>query len=355
MSKIKVLMLGESLDRQGGIVSVEKLILRQSVAEIEISHLATLPNGSTVYKMFVFIQALGLLLWRILTQDIDIVHIHISERGSVFRHAITTLITWFLRKPVILHTHSAEFHAFYANLPQVVKISLSWIFCKSTLFIVLSHSWKKFYMKNLGLKEEQIIILPNPVKFPTKITHRDNPQKVNLLFLGRIGDRKGAFDLIEAFSMMPVELKKNVVLTIAGDGESQRARDLIEKLNLSEYICILDWVNEQQRDELLCEASIFILPSYNEGLPMALLEAMSWGLAPITTSVGGIPELITSGENGLLIEPGNIPNLSMAMQSLILDPQLKQRLGKNARESVRPLDIKNYFVNLYHAYRSVLI
>ncbi len=347
-------MLGEGLDRQGGIVSVEKAILKQADDQIKISHVATLPNGSTIHKVLIFVQALGVLCWRILRQDLDVVHIHVSERGSAFRQAVTTIIVWLLRKPVIIHTHSAEFHVFYANLPKVLKIGLSWAFCRSTRFIVLSHSWQKFYMENLGLKAKQVIILPNPVRFPLEITRRIDDGKVNFLFLGRIGERKGAFDLIDAFATMPMDCRQSANLVIAGDGEGQKARDIIEKLNLSEYIHILDWVDEQQRDELLSKANIFVLPSYNEGLPMALLEAMSWGLAPITTPVGGIPELVISGKNGLLVEPGDIQGLSIAMQSLILDRQLKQQLGENARESVRSLDIGNYFVNLSDIYQSVL-
>ncbi|MTJ08755.1 MULTISPECIES: glycosyltransferase family 4 protein [unclassified Anabaena] len=354
MQKLKILMLGESLDRQGGIVSVEKLIMKQAPTEIEIIHISTLPNGSTIRKIFVFIQALLLLSWRLLKSEADIVHIHVSERGSAFRQAFTTTIAWLLRKPVIIHTHSADFHVFYANLPQIIKVGLSWIFCKSTRFIVLSESWKKFYMENLGLKVDQVVILPNPVKFPLEIPQRIKSQKVNFLFLGRIGERKGAFDLIDAFAAIPTDQKQNAQLIMAGDGEGEKARDIVKKLNLSEYITILDWVNERQRDELLAKADVFVLPSYNEGLPMALLEAMSWGLPVITTPVGGIPELVIDHKNGLLVQPGNIQELSTAMQLLLANQELKRRLGENARNSTKPFDVKNYFVSLSNIYQSVL-
>jgi glycosyltransferase involved in cell wall biosynthesis len=354
MDKMRIIMLGESLDRQGGIVSVEKLIIKQALAEMTISHIPTLPKGSAIRKVLVFIKALILLSWQLLNQKIDLVHIHVSERGSAFRQALTTMIAWLLRKPVILHTHSADFHVFYANLPQIIQFGLSWIFCKSTRFIVLSDSWKKFYIENLSLQPEQVIVLPNPVKFPVEIPQRINSQKVNFLFLGRIGERKGVFDLITAFANLPLEQKQNAELTIAGDGEGEKAKDIIAKLNLSEYITILDWVNEKQRDELLAKADVFVLPSYNEGLPMALLEAMSWQLPVITTPVGGIPELVINNQNGLLVPPGDVQKLSTAMQSLISDQELKQRLGKNARDSVKSFDVKNYLVSLSEIYQLIL-
>jgi glycosyltransferase involved in cell wall biosynthesis len=353
MNKIKILMLGESLDRQGGIVSVEKLIIRQAPADILINHIPTLPNGSTIRKVLVFAQALGLLCWQ-LKQDVDIVHIHVSERGSAFRQAITTAIARSLGKPVILHTHSADFHLFYSHLPQIVQTGLRWIFCKSTRFIVLSDSWKKFYIDNLGLTEKQTIVLPNPVKFPLEIPQRINHQKVNFLFLGRIGKRKGAFDLIEAFAAIPEEQKDRTQLIMAGDGEGEKARKMVTNLNLDRYVKILDWVNERERDALLATANAFVLPSYNEGLPMALLEAMSWKLPVITTPVGGIPEVVIPHQNGLLVKAGDVRELSQAMQSLICDRESIERLGKNARDSVKCFNVENYMSSLSHIYKSIL-
>ena len=342
IDKIKVLMLGESLDRSGGIVSVEKLILKYAPPQLEIDHLVTLPNGSTTRKILVFIRALGFLPWRLLSRKTDIVYIHVAERGSAFRQAMTTAIAFLLQKPVILHSHSADFHTFYANLPQIIQVGLSQIFRKSTRFIVLSHSWKNFYIEQLGLAAERIIVLPNPVKFPNQALQPDHSGKVNFLFLGKIGERKGAFDLISAFSAIPVAQRQNAELVIAGDGEGTRARQIIEQLNLTQSIRILDWVNEQQRDELLAKANVFVLPSYNEGLPMALLEAMSWGLPVITTPVGGIPELISTTKNGLLVTPGKIEQLSAAIQSLIESENLRSSLGNAGRESVRPFEVSEY-------------
>ncbi|RCJ20087.1 glycosyl transferase family 1 [Nostoc sp. ATCC 43529] len=351
---MQILMLGESLDRQGGIVSVEKLILQQAPADLQINHIPTLPNGSTLRKILVFVQALGRLCWQILQKKVDIVHIHVSERGSAFRQAITTMIAWMFQKTVIIHMHSADFHIFYAHLPPFIKTVLSWIFCKSNRFIVLSNNWRKYYIDNLGLKAEQVYILPNPVKFPQKVSQRPLTQKVNFLFLGRIGERKGAFDLIQAFAAIPAEQRQNTQLVMAGDGEGERARSLVDNLQLSDCITILNWVDEPQRDALLEKADVFILPSYNEGLPMALLEAMSWELPVITTPVGGIPELVISEENGLLVQPGQVEELLLAMQLLIKDYELRQRLGRNARKSVQSFDINQYMTYLSKIYHSAL-
>lgn len=350
---MKITMLGESLERQGGIVSVEKLILEETTSDIQITHITTLPNGSTVHKALVFLQAITKLFWNLLNQKTDLIHIHVSDRGSAFRHSITTIIGWLFQKPVIIHTHSADFHLFYSKLPQLLKQWLSWSFRKSTNFIVLSDSWKKFYIENLGLKSEKVIILPNPVKIPAQIPQRIDSKQIFFLFLGRIGERKGAFDLIKAFASIPADQQSRAKLVMAGDGDVEQARSLILTLNLINYITILDWVDQEKRDELLNKADVFVLPSYNEGLPMALLEAMSWGLAVITTAVGGIPEIVTQDQNGLLVNPGDIQQLSETMQSLITDENLRITLGNNARVRVKHLDIKDYFVSLKYIYATV--
>lgn len=357
MSPIKITMLGESLERQGGIVSVQKLILEEATeatSDIKFTHITTLPNGSAPQKVLVFVQAIGELFWNLLNKKADLIHVHVSERGSAFRHSITSVICWLFKKPLIIHAHSADFHLFYSELPQLLKQWLSWSFRKCTRFIVLSDSWKKFYIENLGLKPEQVIVLPNAVRIPAQIPQHVDSNQVFFLFLGRIGQRKGAFDLINAFASLPAQEKSKAKLTMAGDGDVEKARSLIQTLNLVDHITILDWVDKEKRDELLAKADVFVLPSYNEGLPMALLEAMSWGLAVITTKVGGIPEVVTQNQNGLLLNPGDIQQLSEAMQSLIADNNLRISLGNNARISVKHLDINNYLTSLKYIYASVV-
>jgi glycosyltransferase involved in cell wall biosynthesis len=350
---IQVIMLGPSLSVNGGISSVEKLILQYAPPEIKIRHIATHEEGSIKRRILVFGKALIQLVWTLLTEDIDIFHIHLSQRGSAFRKAILSLLIWLFRKPVILHAHGSEFRLFYANLSPIIKKLLGWVLFRCSRLIVLSESWKSFYTTNLGLTAKQVIVLPNPVQLPAQIPSRLETHQVKFLFLGRIGQRKGAFDLIKAFATLSAEQKSCSSLILAGDGDLEQASQLIKNLNLTNQITLPGWVNTEQRDALLAKANVFVLPSYNEGLPMALLEAMGWGLPVITTPVGGIPEVVNSSENGLLINPGDIRQLSEAMKSLIENRNLRLDLGNNARKSVASLDVKNYGFSLLNIFRGL--
>jgi glycosyltransferase involved in cell wall biosynthesis len=352
---LRVLMLGESLDRQGGIVSVEKLILQNHSSGVEFEHVSTLVQGSSINKIFGYSIAVVKVFRRLLGKETDLLHIHVSERGSAFRQAFTSLIAQKFGIPVILHTHGSEFHLFYDSLPTWLKTGLSQIFKRCDRVVVLSETWKTFYVNELGLAADRVIVLPNPVQVPLKIPHRasSNQQKVNLVFLGRIGQRKGAFDLIHAFAKIPIEVRKQAQLTLAGDGAVEEAQALIVTLGLVAHVAVKSWLSSEQRDALLEKSDIFILPSYNEGLPMALLEAMSWGLPPIVTPVGGIPEVVVSEKNGLLVQPGDVEQLAAAIQALITNVELRIALGMRARETVLPLDIKNYVNALNKTYYNV--
>jgi glycosyltransferase involved in cell wall biosynthesis len=353
MTKLKIIMLGVGLEQNGGIAAFENLVMKYAPTDIEIQHITSHEEGSSTHKLRVFGQALGKFLWRLVSQKTDIVYLQISERANLFRKSIFALIAFIFQKPVLLHAHGAEFHVTYSRIPKWAQQLLSKIFRRCSGLIVLSKTWKDYYVLNLGLNPQQVFVLPNPTELPRQIPQRLNSNNVTLLFCGRVGQRKGTFDLIRAFANLPDEQKNSTKLIIAGDGDIEQGRKLVENLNLTEHITFLGWINSDQRDKLLAKADVFILPSYNEGLPLAILEAMSWGLPVISTPVGGIPELVVPEQNGLLVNPGDIEQLSEAMQLLIENGTLRRALGSVARKTVEPFDVGSYCSRLAHIYYSI--
>ncbi len=351
---MKIVMLGDSLTQSGGIATLENLILKYASADVEIQHIASHDQGSIIYRGFVFVKALGLLVWRLLHKETDLVHIHISDGGSILRKSIIAAIALLFQKPVLMHAHGSVFHINYSKLPKWAQQSIARIFSQCQGWIALTSFWKDFYIANLGLDKKRVFILLNPTELPKELPNRINSSKIKLVFLGRVGQRKGTFDLINAFANLPDNLKSNSELIIAGDGEIHQGRQLVEQLHLTEQIKFLGLINAQQRDLLLTAADIYVLPTYNEGLPLALLEAMSWGLPVITTPVSGIPDVVVSSKNGLLITPGNIQQLSEAIQLLMENEDLRLSLGLAARETVASLDVKFYWGHLAEIYDSVL-
>lgn len=360
---MKVITLGPSLDEKGGMGSVGTLIINTAPADVQIEHISTwdgeASRNSSLHRLKAFARAWATLSGKLLRNEVDLVHIHMAEKGSVLRKALLLLTAKAFSKPVFLHAHGCEFHTFHAQLPAAMKYVVNWILKKSTHLIALSESWKDYYMTHCGLTEEQVVVLPNPVELPANLPNRVctkncDRYKVKIAFLGRIGKRKGAFDLLQAFAKLAPEVREKAQLILAGIGEVEQARSLAESLNIEKNVSFLGWVDPQGRSKLLSEVDAFTLPSYNEGLPMALLEAMSWGLPAITTPVGGIPEVITHSETGLLVNPGDVSQLADALQTLIENESIRLKLGSAARRRVAPLDVKAYSRSLFNYYCSAL-
>jgi glycosyltransferase involved in cell wall biosynthesis len=165
---------------------------------------------------------------------------------------------------------------------------------------------------------------------------------LTVLALGRLGQRKGTYDLLRAVESLPAHVRSRVHLRLAGDGEVDQVRAQVAARGLGDTVDVVGWLGPRERDEALRQADIFVLPSYDEGLPMALLEAMAHGLVPITTPVGGIPEAVTDGVHGLLVPPGDPAALARALHRLVENDALRERLGRHAHLQAATFDVDGW-------------
>lgn len=351
---IRVLMVGPALDVRGGVSAVGRLIVAHAPPQVQVLHIATMRDGSQWRKLLVFLLALPRFALSLLWWRPHLVHIHFSSRASTWRKLLLATIARLLAKPYILHAHGSEFREFFSAQSPRRQQRIAHGLRGSARLIVLSHSWKQYYQSISALPEERILVLPNPIELPAHVPERRNRKGVTLLFLGRMGERKGPLRVVQAFHQLPAQVAARARVVLAGDGEVERVREEVNQLGLNQQISVMDWVDARQREMLLTNADIYILPSLNEGLPMSILEAMSWGLPVITSPVGGIPEFVQDGFNGFLVPPTDIHAIAQAMQRLIEDEELRLRMGANARASVEPLDIRNYWQQLLEVYRAVL-
>ncbi len=161
----------------------------------------------------------------------------------------------------------------------------------------------------------------------------DLEDKFIILFASRWTENKGIFNLIRAFALVRKNSDEKLKLVLIGSGEKDRVLSEIEYLNISNDVLPLGTMKSVY--EYYCMADVFILPSQFEGLPMALLEAMSCGLPAIASRVGGNPELVISGTNGLLIEPNSIEELVETMTWCLKHKDELKMIGLNAGKKVR--------------------
>jgi len=182
-----------------------------------------------------------------------------------------------------------------------------------------------------------LFIINNPVDPPqhNENIYRDNPGKTKLLFLGLISKNKGIFDLIDVLATNKESFQNRLCLSIGGNGETDKLRKEINDKKLGEMVEYLGWVTQDKKNNCLQQTDVYILPSYNEGLPISILEAMSYGKPIISTNVGGIPEIVVSGRNGLLIEPGNLKQMEEAINFCIENVDTIKEYGKESRLLVK--------------------
>lgn len=152
-----------------------------------------------------------------------------------------------------------------------------------------------------------------------------------ILYAGTINDRKGYADLIKAFAIIAMKYPDWKVI-FAGNGEIEAGQSLSKSLGIKNHVKFAGWVSGEKKDYLFRKASIFCLPSYAEGFPMAVLDAWAYGLPVITTPVGGIPDVAIDGVNMLLFSPGDIQKLSENIERLITDETLRNKISRASIE-----------------------
>ena len=334
--KNKIIMLGPSLNatRGGGIKSVVTVYKRFGLfRRWPVHYIGTVQPGNVLTKLRTAILALLRFISLLLTRQVSVVHVHTASRASFWRKSVFVLLAFLARRPVILHLHGAEFHIFYEKESgPMAKRFIRFIFNNAKRIIVLSTQWKRI-VSNIS-NNKHIVCIFNPVEIEDPIAISAFSRKKNiLLFLGELGKRKGTFDLLDALVRLKTKFP-DVKLLCGGDGDLERVAARARTLGISDSVEIMGWVAGDAKRRLLAEATVYVLPSYNEGLPMSLLEALAAGLPVISTPVGGIPDALEDGIEGYLIEPGNIDALSHAIEKLLCDEQCRTQMGVAGRKKV---------------------
>ena len=356
-ARLHILMLGEALGRPGGVVTVEKATLASAPDRLSFHHIATLPTDGRLgqlKKLLTLLQAITALIFRLAACHVDVVHIHVSMGASIPRKCLLARIVFLFGKPVVMHTHGGAFAEQYPAMPGALKSFIRNTFQRCDIVITLAESWRRFYVDTLGIDPARALILKNPIRLPDALPTTPSRPPFNLLYLGMLAEAKGAFDLIDAMAALDQTDRDNLHLTMAGHGNIDQVRSRIKALDLESCITVRGWVNADERDALLAKSQIFVLPSHFEGLPMALLEAMSFRIAPIATPVGGIPDVLDDGRNGLLVPVGDPAALAAAIKRLAMDEALRRQLGEQARASVEPYAADAYAETLVDIYQRLL-
>lgn len=354
MEKKKILVVGPSdTGSKGGMATV--------IGDIRSSRLLQEQFDLELYSSFIdgsFPVRMAYCLLRYLRflpicGKYDLFHIHMAAKGSFYRKRLYLRAAKARGKKVIVHIHGSEIMKFYRSLNAKKQKEFCDTLQAADLVLVLSDWWKAEFERECGLKN--CAVLNNGIHTDTYAAACSDvaAHRNEFVVLGRLGERKGTYDLIEAVRRAAKQ-NPSLRILLAGDGEIERVRALVKEYGLEEQIEVVGWAGPEKKLELLRRSAALLLPSYNEGLPMAILEAMASGRAIVSTTVGAIPEVIGE-ENGILIAPGDTKALSEAILTLSGDPERLKRMSEaNLLKVRRDYSIEGIHKKLLAYYRSVL-
>ncbi len=313
-----IVMVGTAREGAGGIASVistyaaHGLFARWRIVTLD-SHVV----GSKWRKGRAFMDALMRLFVMLLARRVALLHLHTSSGPSFWRKACFACLAFAFGRPVLTHIHSGQFMSFYRDsCGPLRRYLIRIVLGRSARVIALSPSWCTLTLTIAP--RANVVCIPNPV-----IAVVGRPRRLGervVLFLGKICAEKGVFDLLDAWKLVRSGVA-DARLVLAGDGDLDAARKRIVLSGLADSVELPGWVSGVVKSGLLARSAVCVLPSYFEGMPMSLLEAMGSGMPCVASRVGGIPDMMTDGVEGRLIQPGNTQALAGALIELLLNEE----------------------------------
>jgi glycosyltransferase involved in cell wall biosynthesis len=267
-----------------------------------------------------------------------IVLIYSSGGFSFLEKGIMTISARILGIPTILSVRAGAFQDSFRS--STLFRALAMLFLRTpSVILCQSESWARFYVEEAGIERSRLEVVHNWINLERFVPReqleiRGSDEPLRLLFVGWVNQSKGIFDLLTAVGEVATVLP--VTLDIVGKGnEYQEAVSMVENDKvLRRLVRFHGWLSGEDIIKRYEEADVFILPTYAEGFPNAVLEAMAMALPVITTPVGGIPDVVEEGRNGLLIPPGSSYALTMAIRYMAEHPTARLSFGRTNRMQV---------------------
>lgn len=338
----------------GGMFKVADYLVQAQSTEPESFKAAFKPldtrgGKNAAFSFFVLITASVKVLIGRFDGSLKGVHVNMAERLSLFRKGILIAFCKLVGVPVVLHLHAAQLHHFYSNLPVFLKALTRWFFSICSHCIVLGEAAESFVVGELKLPKEKVSIVINGVPRAAVLRRQYSAQRpFRILFLGNLSERKGVSDLLNAFSSMKSSAGQRLFeLHLAGGGDLQKYKALADSLGIAHFVHFEGWCDQSKASQLLASADALVLPSYDEGLPLVILEALSLGVAVVCSPVGEIPSVLTDHKNALFVQPGDVSGLSSTLVDLMDNDDLRQSLEINGLEIYeKKFSIKKFFENI---------
>lgn len=359
MCNRKVIIVSPSLDPRknvSGISSITQFIINNN-PECQYIHFELGKKDNERGGILRIISVIKCIInwWIILSKNEEaIIHYNFPlSKASILRDPIFIYIAYIRKRKTVIHIHGGIFLT-SPQIPLYLHIILKRVFSLKFPFIVLSNIEKNQIKIRFNCKN--VYILPNCVDLEeakTFIREKNLNNKLKIGYLGRIAESKGMDYLLKAC----IELKKKNIpflLELAGKEESENKYLPIFKEKLGDNFSYVGVISGNSKSNFLKDIDIFILPSFFEGLPMSLIESMSFGVVPLTTNVGSIGEVVNDKLNGLFINIKDSDSIVNNVLYLNSNREVLNKLSSEAKKFIfRSFDVTEYINKLNSIYSSI--
>lgn len=369
-SKARILISGHLPPPAGGVATYYQSLLSSSLPqkvdlsfvqsssqkrELSITGKFSLSNATSA------IGDCGRFTMAVIKNRPQLTHIATAFGLSFVKHSVCVTIARLLGSRVLLHPHCG-FSALYTSQPRWWQWYFRQIIRFTNGVITLSHEWDQLKAVVPGCT---VYFLPNAIDLSA---YRDtalgrkvgpmNPEHLKVLYLGYLGKDKGSFDLVEA-AKGTASRNVPIIFDLFGDdlekGDVELLKKQIDQDGLRNIVIVHPFANGSQKVDAYRSADIFVYPSYHEGMPIAVIEAMACGLPIIATRVGGLPDLVSDGINGMLVDAGRPDQLVAALEYLSTNSELRSSMQrKSAQIAFENYEIETIVPRLVNIYTEAL-
>ncbi len=301
-------------------------------------------------KIFRLFFALFKEFWYLLTKDYALCYLAITCHGSGFlKDSPFVLMTKLFRKKIVIHQHNKGMTNDVDRWPYRWLLPLCY---KNAKVILLS--WYLYQDIKKVVKKEDVFVCPNGIKInenlnnnggstgtTTKSDHWnmkfENNRLPRLLFLSNLIESKGVLILLDALKILNDKGVLFICYFVGGETkeiDANRFHDEVVKRELNDNVKYLGRKYDEEKNEMFKNTDVFVLPTMNDCFPLVILEAMEQGKPIVTTTIGGIPDIVDDGKTGLIVKAGDAQLLAGCLEKLIVNGDLRQQMGENGRKKL---------------------
>jgi len=316
----------------GGMASVVSDFNKEFIKlETDLYYVCT-HDKKARWSFFSLAKSLCFFVYLCIFKSIDAIHIHTASNGSFYRKSIFCVLGNAFHIRVVMHMHGGAFAIFYDNSNYIIKKFVQYIICKKvTCLVVLSESWFNWFTDNFKFINDPVVVRNSVEQVISDPIEINKSSDFKIVFVGRVVESKGVFDLLQAYSNLP--FLSNTNLTIVGPYDQLIMNSKLNSYGLTGKVRLLGALKREDTLQEIVNSDVLVLPSYNEGLPITVIEAMACCTAVIATNVGGIPDMIQHRVNGLLFNPGDVSVLTDLLDLLMSNDLLKNKLACQGYET----------------------